>query len=164
MGTLLIVRELNIRWSQAAPALLLALVTLSTFFVLQAAGPESAIRQFHRAIENKDIQEAISLTSDGVADPNTETLINQIDWLLRGGHRYQIRRVQGTGESVVAAVEYKRDNGPIRAMVWVVEKRRGNPRWKINASKTLNILRDTLGLDERPATPSPNVPTGNGLN
>jgi hypothetical protein len=129
-----------------APAAILAVITLSLFFVLQDFGPESTIRQFHRAVEAKDMREALSLTTDGERDPSSIDLATQIDWLMRVGNRYQIRRVQRSGENVVAAVEYRQSNGPIRVMVWVIEKPKGTTRWKINAAKTLNLLKNTLGF------------------
>lgn len=130
-------------WGYAAAATL-SLLTLGVFYVLQDYGPESAIRRFHDAVLKRDPVELQRVTDEDVRSQSVQQLITQVGAFMRSGS-YQLLRMERSATQVQAAVVYRaRGSRDVFPMIWVVEKRGG--LWKVNADKTMTILRDNLGI------------------
>ncbi len=124
-----------------ASATVLAAVTLGTFAVFQNYGPESAVRRFHRAVATNDpsVIPQIVLT-----DPNgsaVQDLKRIVAGAVHGGADYRIVKSERSSEQVEMLALYP---GGLR-IVWVVTKKRGQDRWRINPYLTIQGLR-RLGM------------------
>jgi len=130
-------------WRYVAVAVL-SLLTLGVFYVLQDYGPESAIRRFHDAIVRGDGVELQRVTMEDIRSPNVRLLARDVNNFLRNG-AYQLVRMERSQTQVKAAVVYRaKGSSELFPMIWVVEKQ--GSIWKVNADKTLTILRDNLGM------------------
>jgi len=122
----------------------LSLLTLSVFYVLQDYGPESAIRRFHDAVVRGDGIELQRVTAEDIRSPSVILLARDVKNFLVDG-TYQLSRMERSQNQVQAAVVYRaKGSAELFPMIWIVEKR--GSVWKVNADKTLTILRDNLGM------------------
>lgn len=124
-------------------AAVLAGTTLAVFGASQNYGPAAALRRFHVAVEKGDYKAAERMLETGYADPASQELVLAARGLTAGGAGYQVARMERLPREVRAVVVYGGRNANRRAVVWVVEKTQG--AWRIDARKTLTILRDALG-------------------
>ncbi|MCO5297764.1 MAG: hypothetical protein M9921_12985 [Fimbriimonadaceae bacterium] len=124
---------------------LLAVLTLSVFWVLQYYGPESAIRRFHVATLSGDLAELQQVTSEDVGDPAVLSLREKVYLIAKAGGTFELGRMGLDGRSVTAEVRYRIPRLGILVTVWLVQKPPSDNHWKINATRTLANFR-ALGL------------------
>ncbi len=133
-----------LRALSTVPAIALALLTLTVFWVLRDYGPESAIRRFHDAVLSNDAQAVAQVTDDDFNDPSVQRLINNVIFLGQRGATYRILGMQRETRRVAAEVQYNLPDGKAGRTIWIVVKPRRT--WKVEASETGQYFRRTLGL------------------
>jgi hypothetical protein len=124
-------------WPAAA---LLAVLTLSVFFLLQNYGPESTVRRYHEAVAKGDRvtqDQLIEETPDNPAAVQLSSLLTGIRRVADGYRPVNMDRKPG---SVLLEVAYIRGNGIMARLPWIVHKRPGWNRWRISATDTLRWL------------------------
>lgn len=136
-------------WAFVAAAALASL-TLGVFAPLQNYGPESAVRRFNVALLRHDPLDLQRVTEQDLRTADANELARRVLSLLRAGASFQLVRMERQSSQVRAVVVYTVPSNPSVSpgkvqfpMVYVVEKT--GRVWRINASKTLTILRDRLG-------------------
>lgn len=133
-----------LRATSLVPAIALAALTLTVFWVLRDYGPESAIRRFHDAVLNRDTNALAQVTDNDLNDISTQRLIKNVVLLGEGGATYRILGMQRETRRVAAEVQYNLPDGKSGRTIWIVVKR--NRVWKVEASETGQYFRKTLGL------------------
>lgn len=124
---------------------LLAVLTLSVFWVLQYYGPESAIRRFHVATLSGDLDELQQVTAEDVGNPAVLALREKVYVIANAGGTFELGRMGLDGRSVAAEVRYRVPRLGILVTVWLVQKPANDSHWKINATRTLANFR-AIGL------------------
>lgn len=119
-------------------ASVLAVLTLSVFYLLREFGPESAVRKFHRAVLSRNyaqLNEVIHSETDPV---ELDYLASRVWNFAATDGRFQIRSLQRSTDQVTAEVEY---SFPNRALVvttfWVIT--RESSAWKVNVNATAQM-------------------------
>lgn len=127
------------RLASILAAVLLSSLTLGVFYVLQYYGPESALRKFHRAAVNRDVDELLSVIADDSYRENVQFLGSMVENYARIGARYQVYKVDRGNRRVVAEVGYVLPNRQLTPpILWIVEKKRGG--WKVDVNETVDIM------------------------
>jgi hypothetical protein len=121
----------------------LAVVTLFVFGTLQDYGPESAIRRFHHAIATNNLDELQQVTEQPATSSNVRQIV-QTAAIVAQGVPYRIMKMDRSSNEVRAAVVYTLPYGRQAAVVFVVDKE--GRSWKIDADKTVTVLKDSLGI------------------
>ncbi len=134
----------KVRLASYLSAAALAVVTLFVFGTLQDYGPESAIRRFHHAIATNNPDELQQVTEQPLSSKSVQSIYQAAGQFVVRGIPYRIMKMDRDKGEVRAAVVYSLGNGKQAAVVFVVDKI--NHAWKIDADKTLTILRDSLGV------------------
>ncbi len=132
-------------------ALLLAVLTLSVFWVLQDVGPESAIRRFHQALARRDAGELQSVTLQPLQAPAPQALVSRTQTLLTQGARFRVLRMDRTPNQVIAEVAYVLPNKTGTVMLWVIRNSDRTAAWRVDATATLMATREAVGLPQRGA-------------
>src|SRR5579871_1095936 len=99
------------RAASALAAALLALLTISVFYVLQDYGPESAIRRFHQGIADNDAFAVQQVLSEPINDPKAQTLEFSVKRLEDAHAEYQIVGLAAETNRVAAELLYVLPNG-----------------------------------------------------
>ena len=121
---------LRSRTSSYVAAGLLALLTLTTFYLLRNYGPAWAIKRFHQAVAADD---PLEIARVSVQRPDDKKLV-QLEALVKGSQSFDIESVtQGPGEAVFTIRYYLR--GAKVDVNWVVDQTKAG--WLIDANKTL---------------------------
>ena len=130
------------RLVELAPAAALGALTLSTFFVLQDYGPESAIRRFHQAIAERDLQELAKVTEQEI---NTNA-VAQLVWRVRSidptAQNYRLLRTDRSSREVRVEVGYRTPPGYVVVLPWIVQKT--GSAWRVDAIETLGWMQRYL--------------------
>lgn len=115
----------------------LSVVTLVTFAIFQNYGPESAVRQFHRAILTND-EAAIAEVVTGPPDASSlQQIRSLIGGILANSPNYRIVTSDRTSERVEMLALYENGRRPV---VWVVVKEPGQDHWRISPFLTMQGL------------------------
>lgn len=119
----------------ALSAGLLAIVTLTTFYLVRNYGPESAIQRFHTyalAGDQNGIAQLIVQPSDNQRLLMLEATVMA---MARAGAHPELVSVQRGPREIIAHIAY-RGNGPGIDIYWVVDQTNAS-RWLINPDRSL---------------------------
>jgi hypothetical protein len=119
-------------------SVLLALLTLSVFYVLQDYGPESAIRKYNEAVLNGDSLALNAISSQPIDSPDGEWLQAQVHSFLAAGGRLRLETIRREPTTDLAEVEYVLPDPPAVPFLFVVTK--DNHVWKVNPSATHAVI------------------------
>ncbi len=124
---------------------LLAVLTVFVFSTLRNYGPDTAVRRYHQALLEQDLNEVQRYTVGSVQSSSSRALINEVLPILIQGGSFQIgrRTAQKDPRIVFTEVMYTRRDRQKIGMVFVAE--RTELGWKVNADKTLYVLVKALG-------------------
>jgi len=138
-----------VRYSSYIAAGVLAVVTLSTFYMLQDYGPASAIRRFHQGVAKEDLSVVQGAIIQPVESPSVGRVVERVQSLIQmesprvAGTERDLSRRSGPPKVRVVLVYRDIDGSPF-PIVWVVEK--PSRVWKINVDKTETIINDYLDI------------------
>lgn len=127
---------------------LLALLTLTVFYVLRDYGPESAIRKYNEAVINGDIVGLDQISTQPDSSPSGGWLHDQVrDFLAAGGRLHLDRMERNPAQNIdVASVRYVFPNQQVRGFLFVVTKQ--DHLWKVSPQMTEQALQRLLGNGE----------------
>ncbi|HLK16134.1 MAG TPA: hypothetical protein VKT78_15120 [Fimbriimonadaceae bacterium] len=119
-------------------SILLALLTISVFYVLQDYGPESAVRKYNEGVLTGDLA-AVNQISTQPVDPNdADWLRAYVQSFLRTGGRLRLMNMDRTPDRSVAYVEYVEPEPPSIQFLFVVRKQ--NHIWRISPTETRRVI------------------------
>lgn len=136
------------RWGAYGASAILSILTLAVFYALRDYGPESALRRFHQATIDQDLQALQRVCKEDVESPAVQRLLQHVSTLIRQGARIRMgfvhrenrqERVGGqttTIPSVITEVRYYTAQG-VQNIFWVLDHDPGG--WVVNASETLSF-------------------------
>ncbi len=119
-------------------AVVLALGTVTVFWVLQDYGPQSAIRRFHLAVAENNSVDMQQVVAQPVTSSDVQELIRGVVFLTSNGP-YQIARMDRQPREVAAAAVYSLPGGQRQVLIWVVVK--DHRLWRVDATRTLDLLK-----------------------
>jgi hypothetical protein len=126
----------NRKWSGAICAAILGTVTVGAFSTLQRIGPESAVREWVRAVMNNDVASARSILLDPPGDPYPNVLY-QLTYALgprADEMKLEFIEVRGDFARIVTEHPGTTPQQP-QYQTWIAKKMGQN--WKISASQTV---------------------------
>ncbi|MFM9873987.1 MAG: hypothetical protein ACKVQS_11045 [Fimbriimonadaceae bacterium] len=118
-------------------AIILTLLTLSVFAYSKDQGPESAVRRYHQAIAEGDME---SLRQNEVSESRySKQLSTYLVQVMAQSQRASLGRVRQNGRFAYVDVIYPLASGRgMAAMRFVVEKPK--LRWQVNPDETVKLL------------------------
>lgn len=126
------------KWPRSAvsalSAVVLALITLTTFYVFQDYGPQSAIRRFHQDVATGNLADLDQVTLNP-RSPAAGAMASFVYSIFRGGSTYEIVAVKRSAQnSVQVVVQYVDPRGFGRVRTWIVRQQEG--QWKVDCWAT----------------------------
>lgn len=118
-------------------AVVLALVTLFTFYVFRDFGPQSALRQFHIDAARGDYTDLRRLTLQP-DDAATRNMVAFVQALVRQNASFEIVGMKRQGKAMLVFVEYRLPNGLAQGMVWYVQQTSSD--WRVDCYTTRQSL------------------------
>lgn len=118
-------------------AVVLTLLTLAVFAYSKDQGPESAVRRYHQAIAEGNVEELRQVEAPG--SQYSQQLASYMQQVMSQSQRASLGRVRQDGRTAYVDVIYPLASGQgMAAMRFVVKK--PNLRWQVNADETVKLL------------------------
>jgi hypothetical protein len=124
-------------------SVLLALLTISVFYVLQDYGPESAIRKYNEAVLNGDVFAIDQISAQSSDTDDGQWLKAQVQFFLSKGGRLRLDRLVRQPTADIAQVEYVFREPPAIGFFFVVTK--DNHVWRVNPQATHAVIDQVTG-------------------
>jgi hypothetical protein len=130
-----------IRGASLATAVALTAGTLGVFWTLQDSGPGTVVRRFHVAFRAGDARGVAATLDEPLDSPAAQSLVRFIGQVSRFGDPRILDSDRSPGQ-VRTLVAYPVPGGGRYPVVFVLELTNG--RWRIDAAKTMTIVRDFM--------------------
>ncbi|MHB8637506.1 MAG: hypothetical protein ACYC96_13640 [Fimbriimonadaceae bacterium] len=126
-------------------SILLALLTISVFYVLQDYGPESAIRKYNEAVQQGDVVALDQISAQPGETLDGQWLAAKVRDLLAAGGRLRLDTMDRQPTTDLAGVEYVLPGQQPVPFLFVVTKE--NHAWKVNPEATRKVFNQVTGRD-----------------
>jgi len=122
----------------------LAMLTLATFAAAAGRGPESAIKKFHEAIKENDVNGLAQVSVQAPNDPDLQQLAGVVRQLLSIEPHVELGKVQSIRTNAVVDVTYNRGRFGRQTVRFVLTQKRS--QWQVDAKETLDLYRRPFGI------------------
>lgn len=122
--------------ASAAAASILALLTLTVFFLAKDQGPISTVRRFQEGVLRRDGTAVRSSLGPYVSQTATQYLVNEVSALFESGYASSVAAKRQSGSRAYVAVVFKKPSNKESYVIIPYVLERGKTPWVINPNET----------------------------